>query len=99
MIAGKNFTIFLFVLLVSTFLPSHKSIDLYEADFLEFWMDVKDNYAYFHKKHTNWDKVKLVYLPLAKEAKNKQELIIIFEKALEGKCILTLFDIKATPNS
>ena len=80
----KNKSIFfLFILLLSVVLPSHKSFYPHETDFLEFWTDVKNNYAYFHKKHTNWEKVKTVYLPLAKEAKNKEELITVFEKALE----------------
>jgi len=52
-------------------------------DFLEFWTDVKENYAYFDKKHTDWDKVRTVYLPQAKNAKTRNELITIFEKALE----------------
>ncbi len=49
----------------------------------QFWTAVKDNYAYFDKKHTDWDKVKSVYLPQAENAKNKDELITIFENAIE----------------
>ena len=52
-------------------------------DFLEFWTDVNNNYAYFAKKHTDWNKVKNLYLPQAENAKNKNELISIFEKASE----------------
>ncbi len=52
-------------------------------DFLVFWTDVKDNYAYFGKKHTDWNKVKSVYLPQAENAQNKNELITIFENAIE----------------
>ena len=52
-------------------------------DFLEFWTDVKDNYAYFDKKHTDWNKAKTVYLPQAENAQNKNELITVFENALE----------------
>jgi C-terminal processing protease CtpA/Prc len=55
----------------------------FAGDFLEFWTTVKDNYAYFDKKHTDWDKVKSVYLPQAENAKNKDELITIFENAIE----------------
>src|SRR5688572_8756770 len=46
-------------------------------DFLKFWTDVRDNYAYFHKKHTDWNQVKTVYLPQAKNAKNRDELISV----------------------
>src|SRR5262245_65958236 len=38
-------------------------------DFLEFWTDVKNNYAYFDNNHTDWNKVKTVYLPQAEKAK------------------------------
>ena len=62
---------------------SFKNDNKYADDFLEFWTDVKDNYAYFDKKHTDWDKVKTVYLPQAENAKNRNELITIFENALE----------------
>ena len=62
---------------------SFKNDTKYADDFLEFWTDVKDNYAYFDKKHTDWNKVKTVYLPQADNAKNRNELITIFENALE----------------
>jgi C-terminal processing protease CtpA/Prc len=52
-------------------------------DFLEFWIDVKDNYAYFDKKQTDWNKVKTIYLLQAQNAKNKSELITVFENAIE----------------
>lgn len=54
----------------------------FASDFLEFWTDVKDNYAYFDKKHTDWQKVKTVYLPQAENAKNRNELVTVFENAL-----------------
>lgn len=62
---------------------SFKNDTKYSDDFLEFWTDVKDNYAYFNKKYTDWDKVKTVYLPQAENAKTKNELITVFENALE----------------
>lgn len=54
----------------------------YAEDFIEFWTDVRDNYAYFHKKQTDWDLVKEVYLPLAEKAQNRDDLIAVFESAL-----------------
>src|SRR5450759_5365150 len=64
-------------------LTSCKHNNKFADDFLVFWTDVKDNYAYFDKKHTDWNKVKTVYLPQAENAKNKNELITVFENALE----------------
>ena len=64
-----------------------KNDNKYADDFLEFWTDVNENYAYLDKKHTDWDKVKTIYLPQAQNAKNRNELISVFENALE-----TLYD-------
>jgi len=75
------FTSIAFLLL--TGMTSFKHENKFADDFLEFWTDVNDNYAYFDKKHTDWNKVKTVYLPQAQNAKNKNELITIFENALE----------------
>jgi carboxyl-terminal processing protease len=69
--------------LLLTAMTSLKSDNKYGDDFLEFWTDVKDNYAYFDKKHTDWEKVKNVYLPKAEKAQNRNELITVFENALE----------------
>ena len=69
--------------LLFTVTSSYKHDNTFADDFLEFWTDVKDNYAYFNIKHTDWNKVKTVYLPQAENAKNKNELITIFEYALE----------------
>jgi carboxyl-terminal processing protease len=70
---------FLLVIILTSFKSSNK----FAEDFLEFWTDVNDNYAYFGKKHTDWNKVKTVYLPKAESAKNENELITVFENALE----------------
>jgi Tricorn protease C1 domain len=69
--------------LLLTGCASYKGDTKFADDFLEFWTDVKDNYAYFDKKQTDWDKVRTVYLPQAKNAKNRDELITVFENALE----------------
>lgn len=70
-----------FILLTAT--TSFKNDSKFADDFLEFWTDIKDNYAYFDKKHTAWEKVKTFYLPQAQNAKDKNELITIFENAIE----------------
>lgn len=81
---ARHKTIFTFITLsLLVGLSSFKQDNKYADDFLEFWTDVKDNYAYFDKKHTDWNKAKSIYLPQAQNAKNRNELIIIFENALE----------------
>ncbi|MEO8210652.1 MAG: S41 family peptidase [bacterium] len=76
-------SIAIFILLMLTGLTSFKYNNKFAEDFLQFWTDVKDNYAYFDKKNTDWEKVKNIYLPKAKNAKDERELITIFENALE----------------
>lgn len=56
---------------------------VYAEDFIEFWSDIKENYAYFDQKQTDWDKVKSVYLPQAEKANSRDELVTIFENTLE----------------
>jgi carboxyl-terminal processing protease len=55
----------------------------FSEDFLQFWNDVNDNYAYFDKKKTDWNSVKEIYLPEAEKAGNRNELISIFENVIE----------------
>ena len=76
MLRNKIILSFIAILLL-TALTFLKHQNQFEDDFLEFWTAVKENYAYFDKKHTDWDKVKSTYLPLAENAKNKDELITI----------------------
>jgi C-terminal processing protease CtpA/Prc len=84
------FTVVLLLIIFSSYQPFNRS----EKDFLEFWTDIKDNYAYFDKKQTDWEKVKTVYLPLAKSAGNRDALITVFENAIEE-----LYDNHASLNT
>ena len=70
-------------ILLLTGLTSFTYNNQFVDDFLEFWNDVNSNYAYFDKKHIDWNKVKTVYLTQAEKAKSESELITIFENALE----------------
>ncbi|HLN52385.1 MAG TPA: S41 family peptidase [Lentimicrobium sp.] len=60
-----------------------KSDTTFEDDFLQYWNDVRENYAYFQKKHTDWEKVKKYYSGLAFNASSREDLIRILEKANE----------------
>lgn len=71
------------IILLLTGLTSFKGDSIFTGDFLEFWNDVNDNYAYFHKKNTDWNEVKTIYLTKAQKCKNRNELIIVFEDAIE----------------
>jgi carboxyl-terminal processing protease len=73
-------------LLALILLSSHKpeiKYSNYGKDFLEFWTDVKDNYAYFDQKHTDWNLVRTRYISKANAAKNRNEFITVLENVIE----------------
>jgi len=35
----------------------------YQKDFIEFWTDLNNYYAYFEEQKTDWDKVREIYEP------------------------------------
>lgn len=55
----------------------------YEKDFLEFWNDMNRNYAYFKQQRIDWNRVKEIYTPLAKEVKTETEFIVFLETVLQ----------------
>ncbi|ALM47617.1 peptidase [Flavobacterium psychrophilum] len=64
--------------LICNFLSNAQS--KYETDFLELWTDFQKYYAYFEKQGIDWDKVKEIYLPLAKDIKSNDEFISFLEQ-------------------
>lgn len=54
----------------------------YEKDFTQFWTDFKENYAYFEKQQVDWEKVKVIYQPMADTISNRNELIRLLEKVV-----------------
>lgn len=74
---GKICNIVLFILLLYNKPLVAQSI--YEQDFLEFWNDFNDNYAYFEQQGVNWNRVKEIYQPRAKAAKSTEDLMQVLE--------------------
>jgi C-terminal processing protease CtpA/Prc len=68
---------FLFVALLVTSICYGQT--KYEKDFLAFWNDVNDNYAYLDQQKINWLKVKEIYSPLVKEVTSQQAFIKFME--------------------
>ena len=52
-----------------------------DLDFL--WSKLRDNYAYFDKKETDWNRVKEAYRSRAAEVKSKTEFVTLLERVLE----------------
>lgn len=54
----------------------------YEEDFLEFWNDYNNNYAYFEEQGIDWQRVKALYQPQALLVKNDYEFTKLLEKVV-----------------
>lgn len=56
--------------------------DKYREDFNFFWNSINDEYCYFGKKQTDWQKVKEIYTPAIGAIKTRDQFVGILEKAL-----------------
>lgn len=54
----------------------------YQKDFIEFWSDLNDHYAYMNQQQINWNKVREIYEPQSEKISNRQEFIQLLEKVL-----------------
>jgi C-terminal processing protease CtpA/Prc len=55
----------------------------FTQDFDYLWSQLRDNYAYFDKKETDWNLVREVYRPRVAEVRSKREFITLLERVLE----------------
>jgi len=56
--------------------------DQYKEDFNYFWKSINDEYCYFSKKQTDWEKVKSIYGPSVDTITTRDQFIAVLEKAL-----------------
>lgn len=54
---------------------------LYQKDFDHYWKTVKENFAYFDRQKTNWEKVKNLYQPWADSCSTMNSFIRLLETA------------------
>lgn len=54
----------------------------YRQDFAYFWQNIHDEYCYFSKKQTDWDKVKLLYYSMIDTVSSRSSFLGIIERAL-----------------
>jgi C-terminal processing protease CtpA/Prc len=52
----------------------------YKEDFDYFWTTINNNYCYWGKKQTDWEKVKTIYSPLIDTVTSKRSFILLLEK-------------------
>ncbi len=55
----------------------------YTEDFDHLWSHLKENYAYFDRKETDWERVREFYRPRAAAVGSKREFVEVLEKVLE----------------
>ncbi|MGE5108077.1 MAG: S41 family peptidase [Sphingobacteriales bacterium] len=81
----KSTAILLFLVLSQSFsFGQHPKItaEQYKQDFDFFWTNINDEYCYFGKKQTDWQKVKEIYAPVADTITNRDQFVTLLEKAL-----------------
>ena len=75
----------LFLLLSSLFSfgqSPQMTTEQYRQDFNFFWTTINDEYCYFEKKKTDWQKVKEIYTPVVDTITNRDQFVTLLEKAL-----------------
>lgn len=55
----------------------------FTQDFDYLWSQLRDHYAYFDKKETDWNRVREIYRPRAAEVRNQGEFITLLESVLD----------------
>lgn len=55
----------------------------YAQDFDYLWAQLRDNYAYFDRKQTDWDRVREFYRPRVSGVGSKREFVTLLESVLE----------------
>jgi carboxyl-terminal processing protease len=71
----KVTTTLIFQVLVTAGLGQTK----FQKDFSFYWQTVNDNFAYFKKQKTNWDKVKVIYQPVVDTLQSENAFIHLLE--------------------
>jgi C-terminal processing protease CtpA/Prc len=52
---------------------------IYQKDFEFYWQTINDNFAYFHKQHADWNKVKTIYQPAVDSISSRDSFIHLLE--------------------
>ena len=59
------------------------SAEQYLADFDALWTYIRDYYAYFHQKQTDWERVRTHYRPHAAQLTGRREFVGLLENVVE----------------
>ncbi len=59
------------------------SHEQFASDFDQMWSSLRDNYAYFDKKETNWNRVRELYRPKLDDVKSRSDFVTLLERVLD----------------
>lgn len=59
------------------------SSEQFTSDFDEMWSGLRDNYAYFDKKETDWSKVRELYRPMLTDVSSRSDFVSLLERVLD----------------
>jgi carboxyl-terminal processing protease len=51
----------------------------YREDFEYFWKSIKEDYSYWDKKETDWDKARAIYAPALDTTRNRHDFVMLLE--------------------
>ncbi|MCE3282404.1 MAG: peptidase [Chitinophagaceae bacterium] len=52
----------------------------YREDFEYFWRTIKEDYCYWDKKQTDWEKAKTIYAPMIDTVRSKHSFVMLMER-------------------
>src|SRR2546423_1544387 len=59
------------------------SQEQFTSDFDQVWSSLRDNYAYFEKKETDWNRVRELYRPMLADVRTKSDFVTLLERVLD----------------
>jgi C-terminal processing protease CtpA/Prc len=59
------------------------SLEQFTSDFDFMWSGLRDNYVYFDKKETDWNKVRELYRPMLAQVKSRSDFVTLLERVLD----------------
>ena len=81
----KPFKIILIFFLLCINISAQQSFspDQFASDFDYMWSTLRDTYAYFDKKETDWNTVRELYRPMLADVKSRSDFVTLLEKVLD----------------
>ena len=73
---------YLMLLLPAAVFSQALTKEQYRKDFLFFWQTIRDNYAYWDKKQTDWEKVRAYFEPQLDTISSKKSFVGFLERVL-----------------